>query len=331
MGVPGGLGHAQHGPKQLPLFQGSAGSSRSQKASRSEQHQRQQAMAVRQPMAAKAVLYQRAPIPPFDYIHHYYTPEQAQTFVETVYFPGESPLSGREVLNFLLTPRSLNVRELPNIGALSAYDFQQLGQPEKDLRAFVESKGIRYADFLETAMRDARRQGLVYQLKDFRQGGAAYYGIPQHVRQQSDVLGLTPPAKEGSTSQAVEGRSAPAKASGFSKALGRVLEAVADVEEHNPLREELFDYTAQLMRSAMAAELIPKEAIPPAFEQARTDTLSQPGALEPALLTLYEFVLGNETPVTASVKALCQEAEQAGHISGQALDEVRALVQEAFT
>lgn len=287
-------------------------------------------MVARQPMAAKAALYQRAPIPPFDYIHHYYTPQQAQAFAETVYFPGESSLSGREVLNFLLTPRSLNVREIPNIGALSAYDFQQLGRSEKDLREFVESRDIRYIDFLETTLRDARRQGLVYQLKDFRQGGAAYYGIPQHVRQQSEALGLTLP-EAASPAQALAAQSAaPAQASGFSKALGSVLETVAAVEEDNPLQEELFDYTAQLMRSALATELIPKEGLPPAFEQARTDTLSQPGALEPALLTLYEFVLGNETSAAPAVKALCQEAELAGHISGQALDEVRALVQEAF-
>ncbi|MBY0404673.1 MAG: hypothetical protein K2X66_12290 [Cyanobacteria bacterium] len=306
--------------RQTPLFgqsprMGETNPSKESQSARSSEAM----MVVRQgrKAEAKAVQYAHAPIPAFDYIQGRFTLERGTDFMEkTFHVKGEPLFTGEELLNLLMSPQGINPRSIPNAERLSPYDFSQLGVPEKSLHQAADAKNHHVVHWID-AVNEGRRMGILYQLKDVKRG-VTYYGIPTNVREALKLKLPEPKAAEATISDAGLN---PQKLqlTPFGKALQEVLTLAKILSP----KDELFEFTAQLLHSAIGGNLFPSNQVPEPFQKPLAE-MHVEDALEGTILNLYEASHG--TTLAPKVRDLCSVAMEAGHLDEKTFKECQAVL-----
>jgi hypothetical protein len=226
---------------------------------------------------AEAVQYAHAEIPVVDYRRGAYGEERAKEFMEGVYVVDDkTKFTGLELLSFLVTPEALRADQIPDPARV---DFARLGKNSAQIRETLAEKGMPYHPY-ERVLTEAFRDGLIYRLTDAR-NGMTYHGVPHEVRA---AFGLEAKAPEPAKAEDV----APAGPTPFSVALTKL----AKEAESLPHREELFEFTAQVVAAAIKAGKLPPDAVSPAFKARAAKIDFDVTSLKEALLTLAESAEG---------------------------------------
>jgi hypothetical protein len=280
-------------------------------------------MLVRQErrVEAKAVQYAHAPIPAFDYIQGRFTLERGTDFMAKTYqvngqVKGEPLFTGEELLNLLMSPQGISPRSIPNVERLSSYDFSQLGVPEKSLHQAADAKNHHVVHWID-AVNEGRRMGIIYQLKDVKRG-VTYYGIPTEVR-EALKLKLPEPKTTDATISDTGLNPQTLQLTPFGKAIQEVLTLAKILSP----KDELFEFTAQLLHSAIGGNLFPSNQVPEPFQKTMAE-MNVEDALEGTLLNLYEASQG--TSLAPKVRDLCSVAMDAGHLDEKAFKECQAFL-----
>lgn len=230
----------------------------------------------------------------------------AREFLERRHSFGEgSDWTGRQLLLLLMTEEALDTGRTPDIERL---DMSQFGRSDAEIRAILNKKGIpvfRYHDFMNAAF----RRGLLYRV-NARKLDRTFHGVPALIRRTFD---LTPPETPGRLAAAGQAPGSEARPSAFSEALsGLVGEAMAW-----PVKDELFEFTAQLAESALAAKKIDVKQVQALRDRAPGLTF-EVSSLASALITLLDSSKG--TLVFDRVLDLCQRAVGEGLLKRRELD-----------
>lgn len=268
---------------------------------------------------AKAVAH--APIPTFDYMTAWYSDDNIRRFLDASFTYREKALTGKELLSFLLTPKSVDTYYPASPDRMSPLEFKLNGRSELELRRFFEENGIDYPSAYEGIVREARQYGLVYMLKDLKQKGGSYYGIPLRVRKVLEKQGIVFEPPQVSAPVVAEQKPADKPLTPFGEGLKEFL------ERHQGLAQtdELFEYLSQLSRAAVQAELISLEMLPKLYQNQVAKPHAYIEPLDSTLLTILEFAMADGPNAAGPVASLCRKAVDAGVLREEELREVLKL------
>ncbi len=253
---------------------------------------------------AEAAQVMFEPRPHWDYVRNRYNAEDAGDFADAEYDLGGADIRGREFLEALMTPKTIDPLDVPDRDRLTAFDYAQAGVPENAIRAWAEEKILAFPRVYQL-LKLAQREGLVYELYDDNTK-VTYYGLPPRVRQD---LGLTAPATE-EAGPAGENTGSAEDRRQFQQQLGDLFEQAATLADPDDrTSRELMEYVTLIGEAATEAGLIQSGEIPGAFDAFRG--LSVDERLDSGLLTLYEFCQDTDMLKQAAT-ALCKTAAKLG-------------------
>lgn len=236
-----------------------------------------------------------------------FSKELAREILDRVYSFGESSQwTGRQLLELLMTEGALDMDRTPDVMRL---DMSRFGRSDAEIREILKEKGIpvfRYQDFMNAAF----RRGLLYRV-NARKLNRTFHGVPALVRQ---AFGFKPPEEPGSVAVVGQLQGSDAKPSAFSQALsGLAREALAW-----PVKDELFEFSLQLVEAALAAKRIDSQEVSALRGKAPGLAFEVP-SLPSALITLLESSKGRDS--FDRVLDLCQRAVAENLLKRRQLDE----------
>ncbi len=261
------------------------------------------ALAELNPRRREELLHAHAEIPALDYRRGSFNLEGAVEFLGMVHYSprGGQVVTGRELLELVLTPHAV-VLDVPL--EPSRVDMSLFGKSDTQLRSLALQKGIPVF-VVHDFMLKAFTYGMVYRVTDVK-GGRTYYGIPYEVRQALELKSPELPAPS------------PVKELPRQSAFGEALIAIARDALALEKNDEIFEFTAQIIQTAIKDGHLRPAQLPAEFLR-RSEAIDLGEApLSQALLTLLESSHG--TPWFDKALALCRHAAEAGIMDRRVLE-----------
>ncbi len=233
----------------------------------------------RQVRREEAVRHAEQPLPVYDYMPGRFSAESAaEEFVDVVFDFSGTEKSGREILEFLVTPYAVHPSIEPDPEQM---DVPLFGRSDAEIRSFAQDQGIAGWRFDDT-MRRAFRAGLIYRIHD-RKRGKTFTGVPYAVREAFDL-------KEPSVEKVIETEEAPAPVLESMQSLGALAGRMKGLAATN----EIFEFAAQAADIAAREGRLDWDSLPDEFRTKAAAYRGERGALADALITLAESAHGTE-------------------------------------
>lgn len=283
-----------------------------------QSHDDQFVRVVNKPKVTHAVARKTMEPDVFDFRLHFFDEDNGRLFMLDSWGPPDFPeVTGKDLLDFLVTADAVNPYQLPRDDAWDELDFSRLGRSEHDLEQFLADRAEPTVDggekqipkwLLNEVLWKARVEGLIYRLTDPRDH-QVYYGVPPQVREK---LGLEVKVPTEAAAP-VEEKPDPDRVA-FQEGLQDLLKMVQSL----PKEDFRFELGTQILLLAEKEGLIelPSELTELADEM----LLSKPNSYCD-LLTLLEESEGTEQYGTA--RSLCFAAAKTGQLS---IDDVAEAV-----